>query len=383
VGLATTGSVEFFDGATSLGTAPVESTGLARLTTAALGLGDHTLTAAYGGSVSSPIVQTIRDATNSFWFSSGWGFDTLGDGATESFSAPDESVSVQGDLTYAQLNAFSGTERWFVGIHSFGSQPLQAGSYPSVNTANSPGLTVSGVGSSCPLSGSLDISNIQADESGNVFVLDASFVVNCGGAFSIPSFSGTIHVAPARPTAPQHPTAAPKDGAAVVHWDPPAYGGSTPVTQYVITGYIGLSPVTVRTFAADATTRIVGGLVNGRTYRFKVEAKNSLDGPQSIPTNAVTVGAPAAPTDVSASAGARAAAIHWTVPANNGAAINGYVIWPYINGIAQPSRTFAGPASGVTFAGLSSGTTYTFKVAARNARGTGPQSAPTNAVRPT
>ncbi|MDW3219367.1 MAG: Ig-like domain repeat protein [Acidimicrobiales bacterium] len=53
-GASPTGTVEFFDGVTSLGTATVDGTGVATLATSALSLGGHTISAVYSG-----------DATNS------------------------------------------------------------------------------------------------------------------------------------------------------------------------------------------------------------------------------------------------------------------------------------------------------------------------------
>jgi len=50
--------------------------------------------------------------------------------------------------------------------------------------------------------------------------------------------------------------------------------------------------------------------------------------------------------------------------------------------IAQPPKPFASTATIETVAGLTPRKTYTFKIAATNARGTGPQSAQTNAVTP-
>jgi hypothetical protein len=63
---AATGSVQFFDGANSLGTA-VLSGGTASLTTATLAVGTHSITATYGGdssyasSTSSALTQTVLD----------------------------------------------------------------------------------------------------------------------------------------------------------------------------------------------------------------------------------------------------------------------------------------------------------------------------------
>ena len=73
----------------------------------------------------------------------------------------------------------------------------------------------------------------------------------------------------------------------------------------------------------------------------------------------------------------------WVAPANNGSAITGYVVTPFIGTAAQPARTFASTATTQTVTGLTHGTAYTFRVAAKNANGTGPQSAASNAVTPT
>jgi hypothetical protein len=72
--------------------------------------------------------------------------------------------------------------------------------------------------------------------------------------------------------------------------------------------------------------------------------------------------------------------VRWTAPvSNNGAAITKYVITPYKAGVAQRSSTF-NAATTATVTGLTSGKTYTFTIAARNRRGTGPPSPPTTAV---
>ena len=76
--------------------------------------------------------------------------------------------------------------------------------------------------------------------------------------------------------------------------------------------------------------------------------------------------------------------MHWTAPSlNNGSTITGYVVTPYYNGIAQTFWDFNSTATSQTVNGLNAGTSYTFKVAAKNARGTGPQSAASNVATPT
>jgi len=383
---ATAGSVEFFDGATSIGTAAVDATGLAQLTTSALPAGIHSLTAVYAGSTSLPIFQTVRDNAVSFRFSSGWGFNTLDAGATASFAAPDDAVTVRGSPSFVVFNASSGNEDWTVNITAPTGQTLQVGNYPTLatNTTSGPGVGVEGDSQGCSTSsGSLDISAIRFDPVGDVTALGATFVIHCSGAPTIP-FVGTIQYdVRVSPTAPQSPSAVALDSGAILLWHPPTYSGNPSFTQYVITAYIGYFPAKVQTVASTATIAVMTGLVNGRTYVFKIAAKNTAIGPESRVTNPVRIGAPAAPTSAHATAGIRIATLRWTAPPNNGSPINGYTIWPYIDGVLKPSRTFASPATVETFTGLATGQTYTFKIAARNARGAGPQSAATNAVTPT
>jgi hypothetical protein len=94
--------------------------------------------------------------------------------------------------------------------------------------------------------------------------------------------------------------------------------------------------------------------------------------------------APSAPSAVSASAGNSSASVSWTAPGDGGSPITSYTITPYIGGVAQPSTTISGnpPATAATITGLSNGTTYTFTVSATNSVGSGPASAPSNAVTP-
>jgi hypothetical protein len=94
--------------------------------------------------------------------------------------------------------------------------------------------------------------------------------------------------------------------------------------------------------------------------------------------------APAAPTNVTASPGNGSASVSWTAPSNGGSPITRYTVTPFIGSTAQPPTTVTGspPATSTTITGLTNGTTYTFTVTATNAIGTGPASAPSNAVTP-
>ncbi len=92
---------------------------------------------------------------------------------------------------------------------------------------------------------------------------------------------------------------------------------------------------------------------------------------------------PGAPTGVSATAGDASASVTFTAPGNDGgSAVTGYTITPYIGGVAQPAQTFNSTATTESVIGLTPGTAYTFKVAAINGVGTGPNSAAAGPVTP-
>ncbi len=84
---------------------------------------------------------------------------------------------------------------------------------------------------------------------------------------------------------------------------------------------------------------------------------------------------PGVPTGVAAfNFGPNGVVVNWTAPADGGSPITAYVVTPFLAGVAQPSITQAASV-GTTYttANLAAGT-YTFKVAARNTKGTGPAS---------
>jgi Domain of unknown function (DUF4082)/Fibronectin type III domain/Bacterial Ig domain len=84
--------------------------------------------------------------------------------------------------------------------------------------------------------------------------------------------------------------------------------------------------------------------------------------------------APEAPESVTASPATGQALVGWTAPNSDGSPITGYTITPYIGASAQTPVGVGASAQSAVITGLTNGTNYTFKVAAVNALGTGPQS---------
>ncbi|MHB1504270.1 MAG: fibronectin type III domain-containing protein [Acidimicrobiales bacterium] len=93
--------------------------------------------------------------------------------------------------------------------------------------------------------------------------------------------------------------------------------------------------------------------------------------------------APGAPSNLVASATKGQVSLSWSAPASDGGSpITSYLVVPYVGSTAGTVIDTASSSTSYTVMGLTSGTTYTFTVAAVNAIGTGPASAPSNAVTP-
>jgi phospholipase C len=171
---------------------------------------------------------------------------------------------------------------------------------------------------------------------------------------------------------------------ATLTWHEPSSDGGMQVNGYGITPFINGVAQTQAVFNSNAKTETVTGLQNGKSYTFTVEARNAVGwGYPSAPTRPVTVGVPSAPGMPSGIPGRSLVQLSWTAPASgNGSPVTGYVVTPYIGTTAQTARVFATAATTESITGLTDGTTYTFKVAARNANGTGAQSVASGGVIP-
>ena len=224
---------------------------------------------------------------------------------------------------------------------------------------------------------------------------DANGVYAYGAASSFPSNTWGaanywVDVMYAMPKPGQVTGATASEGgstSAKVSWTAPSNGG--PVSSYRITPYVGSTPSAPITVSGSppATSKTVGGLTTGTTYRFTVEAVNANGaGPASAFTNSVTPAAPVVPSspgNVFAQPATKSVRVSWTPSDSNGdSAITGQTVTPYIGGVAQTAVNVDASATSTTLTGLKNGTTYTFKVTSTNAVGTSAPSAASNAVTP-
>jgi titin len=215
-----------------------------------------------------------------------------------------------------------------------------------------------------------------------------SFRVNAVTGFG-PGLSST----PTALVTPLGPAAAPAvttvvagDSQVSLSWSTPASNGSA-ITGYVLqTSADGGSSWTTTNLGVVNST-VVGGLVNGGSYVFKLAATTAFGtGIFSAPTAAVTpLALPGVPTGFTVTGGDRAATLNWVAPAvNGGRPISDYVV-QYRDVTSGTWLTLAHPASTATSAvvsGLTNNATYVFKVAAVTSFGQGGFTADSAAITP-
>ncbi|HZS28982.1 MAG TPA: fibronectin type III domain-containing protein [Candidatus Angelobacter sp.] len=120
-------------------------------------------------------------------------------------------------------------------------------------------------------------------------------------AFSAPS-NAVTPIAITVPGAPTSASATASDSQATVSWIPPASNGNATITSYTVTADINgvATSITAKTPNGNTTSAVVTGLTDGTTYTFTVHATNSKgNGPESVPSNAVTPTRPLGATDMS------------------------------------------------------------------------------------
>ncbi len=194
------------------------------------------------------------------------------------------------------------------------------------------------------------------------------------GAFSALAYARPITL----PSAPTLGTVTSGDGAVQLAFTAPSSDGGSPITAYRVERLVAGSWVTLQEApgqVSGATVRIEG-LVNGEVHTLRVVAVNAAGtGAPSAQASIVPSRVADAPGSLAIVPGDGRVDVSWTAPADGGAAITGYAVEVQVAGGAwspvAPSRIVGTTAS---VDGLVNGTSVAVRVAAINARGTGPWS---------
>ncbi|MCU1499406.1 MAG: fibronectin type protein [Acidimicrobiales bacterium] len=187
---------------------------------------------------------------------------------------------------------------------------------------------------------------------------------------------GSAHV----PGAPSGITPVLSATKATLTWTAPASEGTASVASYRITPYKDgvAQPSTTSTIPSLAYAYVVD-----HTYKFAISAVNAAGVGPATQSISFIAGTPSAPLLVDAFSRPGGAHLDWLTNGNSGAGITGYVITPYLNGVAQAQINVSGGATYYLGSGYTTGSSYRFTVALRNSRGVGPPSAQSAAVVPT
>jgi predicted RNA-binding protein with TRAM domain len=193
---------------------------------------------------------------------------------------------------------------------------------------------------------------------------------NGTGPASAPSGPVTVGTA----LAPSGLVVTPGAGQVALKWAAPPANG-VKVTGYAVTPYIGGVAQTPVTFNSKAKAETVTGLTDGTAYSFTVAAVSSGGaGVASAASPVYLIGAPLAPKAPKAKVKSHVLTVTWTAPVSTASPVTGYIVTPYVGGVAQTPVPFTSTATSEVILGLTSGTSYSFTVAAVNAFGTGPAS---------
>jgi titin len=188
----------------------------------------------------------------------------------------------------------------------------------------------------------------------------------------------SLTVAASAPSAPTNVTGSVLSTTSVhLTWGVPTTSGGFPITSYAISWNGGSTTST-------GTSVDVTGLTTGTAYTFSVQAiSDGGTGPAASSNTVTPAGVPGAVPVTSATPGDGRVTVAWdsTTP-TNGAPISGYRVEASSDGFATATGvTVPGSATAGTLTGLTNGTSYSVRVSASNAIGSGPASA-TAAVTP-
>ena len=170
--------------------------------------------------------------------------------------------------------------------------------------------------------------------------------------------------------------ATPQNQAITLTWTAPANGGATIDSYIVEQSTEGGSWTALPAVAGTETSLLVTGLLNGTPYQFRIRAVNVAgDGPTSAATTAVAPrDVPGAPRNVAGIPGIGSVRVNWLAPLDTGGSpVTGYKLERRAGSGAWVTVAANLPATPTSrnVIGLLNGTSYTFRVSAISAGGTG------------
>ena len=199
---------------------------------------------------------------------------------------------------------------------------------------------------------------------GKTYYFTVKALNTAGGSAASNEASVAVPVPPAAPTGL---TVSGGNGQATLNWKASSSATSYEVFQGSSAG--GESTVPVAS-GITGTSTVIGGLKNGSTYYFVVEAGNSGgNSGKSNEAKLTLATAPAAPASVSAASGSAAGSVVVSWSAASGAASYNVYAGSSSDGEGSTPKVSGVKGTSVTISGLVSGQTYYFQVTAVGASG--------------
>lgn len=289
-----------------------------------------------------------------------------------------------GGVIYPGGNGGDGRIAVYYGSRTGTTSPTyNANAFPTSSTALAPLITIgSNVVTNATLVNSTTITGyVPANSSGATVDVTVTNRDATSG-----SLTGGFTYYPPGSTVPDAPTitsATPGAGQVTLNWTAPSNTGGVSLTSYTIrygvndgtcTLSSGSGCTDITGVSASDTSRVIGSLTPGTSYKFTMYALNVIGtSPAATQTTATIATTPGTPTGLSATPGHGQVDLSWAAPSDNGgAAVTSYTV-QYRTPSGSGSFTPLSPVSGTstTVSGLTNGQSYDFQVAATNSVGTG------------